>query len=348
MWLHLPGLLLGHLLAGNAPAVAVHDGSSPQLAIDTRGTVRMVFGKADTIFAVTSLDQGKTFSTPVVVGVVHDMHLGNTRGPVLASSRSRTLVVAGDKGGSLHQFMLNHATNKWKELPRTLNDAPGSAPEGLITVSADSIDGFYATWLDTRIEKRNQLFFSKAATTPTDARWSPNIRVNTSPLGRACECCRPSIAVAQGSVAIMYRNNLDNSRDMYLTTSRDGGRTFAEMKRLGNGTWKLNGCPMDGGALGIGTAGKISTVWRRENVMYTAHPGETEVVLGNGRQPMMSVRGTSVLLIWQDGSHIKMKPAGGAETLVGDGKAPQVLALPDGRALTAWENDGRVYVRRME
>ena len=49
----------------------------------------------------------------------------------------------------------------------------------------------------------------------------------------------------------MFRNNVNGSRDEYLVESRDGGRSFAAARKLGSGTWPLNGCPMDGGGLAI-------------------------------------------------------------------------------------------------
>ncbi|HEV7302416.1 MAG TPA: hypothetical protein VGN72_23960 [Tepidisphaeraceae bacterium] len=34
---------------------------------------------------------------------------------------------------------------------------------------------------------------------------------------------------------------------MFTVTSADGGQTFSEATKLGEGTWKINACPMDGG-----------------------------------------------------------------------------------------------------
>lgn len=349
MWLHVLRHLLATVVATSGPTTLVRDGSSPQLSIDARGTVRMIFGRQDTIFAVTSSDQGGSFGKPLVVGLVPDLHLGNTRGPVIASSRSRSLVAAVDKAGNIHLFQLDHAAGGWRQLPRTLNDAPGSAPEGLITLAADDADGFYAVWLDLRVDKRSQIFFSRIATTTSGTSWTPNVRVYTSLQGSACECCRPSIAVANGTVAIMFRNSINGFRDMYLTTSVDRGRTFSDARKLGGGTWKLDACPMDGGALGIGPSGQIGTVWRRESTLYYARPEETELAVGTGRSPMMSLGANATLLVWQDGERIKLKTLNGSdEAVVGDGRLPQVLALPDGRALAAWEKNGRVYVRKVE
>ena len=165
---------------------ATYEGSSPQLAIDSRGTIRMLFGRSDTIFVVASTDNGKTFSSPVIAGVVQDMHLGSTRGPTIASSRDASLAMAVDKAGDVHLFKLAHQTGRWTKLKRPLNDSPGSAPEGLGSIAADNADNFYATWLDLRVGRHNQIYFAKI---PKGVeRPVANRRLYASPDGHVCEC----------------------------------------------------------------------------------------------------------------------------------------------------------------
>lgn len=47
----------------------------------------------------------------------------------------------------------------------------------------------------------------------------------------------------------------------------DGGASFGKAQKLGEGSWKLNGCPMDGGGLAIDENGDVQTVWRRKNTI---------------------------------------------------------------------------------
>ena len=83
------------------------------------------------------------------------------------------------------------------------------------------------------------------------------------------------------------------------------------------------------------------------NTIYYARPGSAEVRIADGRSPMMAVTGAETYIIWQAGTSIRLRTmAGSRETIVGEGRAPQVLALRDGHVITAWENAGTVYVRR--
>jgi hypothetical protein len=52
----------------------------------------------------------------------------------------------------------------------------------------------------------------------------------------------------------------------------DVGKSFKEAIKLGNGSWKLNGCPMDGGGLVIDKNGNPQTVWRREEKSMPLRP----------------------------------------------------------------------------
>ncbi len=104
---------------------------------------------------------------------------------------------------------------------------------------------------------------------PTDGgrTWSKNIRIYASPDGTICQCCDPSLAIdQQGVIHVMWRNVLSGSRDFYLAESKDGEH-FGAARKVGEGTWKLDACPMDGGGMAF-DRGRIVTVWRRESEIF--------------------------------------------------------------------------------
>jgi hypothetical protein len=304
----------------------------------------MVFGRSDSIFVVTSTDDARSFSAPTVVGVVPGMHLGNTRGPTIASSANRSAILAIDTKGNLTVFELDHRTKRWSRRAQPLNTVDGSAPEGLGTVAADDADNFYFTWLDLRDARQNQIYFARLAKGTTG---SPvNRKVYASADGHVCECCRPTVAVSGREVAVMFRNWLAGARDLYVIRSRDGGAGFSDATKLGNGSWKLDACPMDGGAMSISERGDILTTWRRELEIYLARPGKAEQRIATGRSPMLATRGKHSVMVWQEGSDIMLRALDAdAARVVGQGRLPQVALLRGGKTLVAWERDGNVYFR---
>ena len=322
-------------------------GMQPQVSIDSKGIIRLVFGRNDSIFCATSTDKALSFSASRFIGYVKGMHLGMTRGPQLASSRTASLVTAMDKSGDIHFFQLNHLTNKWVQ-KGFVNDARSSAPEGLMGIAADEADNFYAVWLDLRGDKQNNIYFSSLAAAETQ--WSKNRLVYKSPDMHVCECCKPSITVNNKTVAIMFRNWIEGSRDLYVMKSVDKGRSFEMAQKMGVGTWKLKGCPMDGGGLTFDNKGNIQTTWQRQGIIYTAKPGENEVRIsaGKGSAIASSAITDRMIISYQDGENVKVVNAkDNKEILSEKGTALKLLLLSNGKVLCVWELNKTVMYRSL-
>jgi len=320
-------------------------GSQPQISTDSRGIVRVVFGSDDKIFCVTSLDQGVTFSKPILVAIVPKMHLGMSRGPQLASSANYSVITAQDQLGTIHWYRLDHSSNKWKNMG-VVNDLKASAPEGLMGLTADKKDDFYAVWLDTRAGGGNNIYFSSLANKA--AGWSKNRLVYRSPDKLVCGCCKPNIAVRGSEVAIMFRNWLNGSRDMYLTKSLDAGKTFTAAQKIGLDTWKLNGCPMDGGGLAIDAANVISTTWQRKGIVYFCQPGQAEINIGNGRNCAISGGESNMVLTFQDNGAVKLVNLKNKNAIaIGNGGFLKSVVLPDDKFLCVWEQDNKIKFRKV-
>ncbi|WP_167667835.1 hypothetical protein [Mucilaginibacter gossypiicola] len=315
-------------------------GQQPQVSVDNAGTVRIVFGSDDQVFCATSKDHGRTFSKPVLVAKVPGMHLGMSRGPQLTSSARYSVITAMDKAGDIHWFKLDHTTDRWQAMG-VVNDLKESAPEGLMSIAADKSDNFYAVWLDTRTGKHNQIYFSslKAA----QKNWSKNVLAYQSPDQHVCECCRPTIAVQGPVVAIMFRNWLNGSRDLYVTRSSNQGKTFAGAEKLGLDTWKLNGCPMDGGGLFINASNTIQTTWQRKGMIYYCQPGQPEVFVSNGRNCAMAGSGATSVITYQENDTLKVFSLKNKITqLVGNGTFLRSAILTNGKVVCAWEQDNSI------
>ncbi|MGC3947603.1 MAG: hypothetical protein QM762_24375 [Chryseolinea sp.] len=313
-------------------------GEEPQLSVDTKGQIRLVYGKADQIFYSTSNDNGKSFSSPQLVAEVSQMHLGMTRGPQLATSTDYSLVTAMDKEGNIHSFRLDHKSGKWQKLAN-VNDVQGSAPEGLMSISADDKNNFYAVWLDLREDRKNNVCFSSL----TNTKWSANKFAYKSPESHVCECCKPSIVAKGNTISIMFRNWLKGSRDLYITTSSNGGQTFPDAQKLGKGTWPLEGCPMDGGGFSVDSNNQIHTAWQRDGVVYYSLPGLPEQRIADGRHVGMN----GSLITWQKGSDLLVKEVNGHEQKVGEGTALEVCELKDESKLAVWEKNDEIVFRKL-
>ena len=148
----------------------------------------------------------------------------------------------------------------------------------------------------------------------------------------------------------MFRNALDGSRDLYLTRSGDGGKTFDAAKKLGRGTWKLEACPMDGGALAIDPDGRVSTLWRREETLFASDPERPEQALGSGRNPALAATRRGPYVAWSEGKAVLLRRPGAQqpEVLAEDGGFPSMAPMADGSVVVAWESKGVITVRLAE
>ncbi|MBF9253720.1 hypothetical protein I2I11_10485 [Pontibacter sp. 172403-2] len=290
-----------------------------------------------------STDNGRSFSEPDKVATLPDMHLGMSRGPQIASSKNYSLITAMDKAGNIHTYKLNHGSNKWTAAAN-VNDLQGSAPEGLMALTADNNDTFYAVWLDIRGNKKNKVYFSSF--NPAKTSWAANKLVYVSPDQHVCECCKPNIATRDNKITISFRNWLNGSRDIYYTSSTDKGKTFTTPQKFGEGTWKLEGCPMDGGGIAIGKKGQVSSVWQRKGDIFYCQANQPEQKIGTGRSCTLAQDGAHTSAAWQDKGQIKLwNLSTNTTSALGKGSWPKVYTLANGKTLCLWEEDGTVQCK---
>lgn len=151
-----------------------------------------------------------------------------------------------------------------------------------------------------------------------------------------------------GNVHVQFRNWLQGSRDLYLISSNNGGRTFGPAQKLGTGTWPLKGCPMDGGDIAVNEQGKVATVWRRKNEIFLAEPGQPEKLLGEGRSASLAATETGNFVAWQREGEVLIRTPDGKIVTMGKGAYPRIKASSDRQgAVCAWENEDEIFVARI-
>jgi len=319
----------------------------PQLAMDGPTAV-LAYGAGNDVFAAVSKDGGKSFGQPVLVGNAGFLSLGRHRGPRVAITGGAIIIaaIAGEKGkgqdGELYAWRSTDTGKTWSK-PARISDVPGAAREGLHALAAGPKGIVFATWLDLR-QKTTKL----VATISRDAgaTWSPNFPVYESPDGHVCECCHPSTAIAaDGTIHVMFRNWLGGSRDMWVATSRDGGKSFAA-KKAGEGTWVLNACPMDGGGIGVKANGDIVTSWRREQKIFWTDGAAFQAPNWAGKDSALALDANGKPIIaWTEGMRVMLYD-GAVRELAPHGGFASVAASAAG-VLAAWETSTGISVQRL-
>ena len=273
------------------------------------------------------------------IGTLEKLALKMRRGPRVTATDKLVLVTAiSHADGNLHAWLSADTGTTWKETA-PLNTAPKSAREGLQALAGDGRGLVAAVWLDMRgkgTEPWSRVSRDGGAT------WADEVSIYQSPDGHICECCVPTVAIsATGEITALWRNWLGGSRDIYLATSRDG-RTFSPAQKLGTGTWKLNGCPMDGGSLAFTPAGKWLTVWRRERTVFSSEVSGAEKQLAeNATQPITAYSGKTPLVLWEtNGALMLQRGTGSPARFAENAAAASIVSGPD-TAIIAWEGTVR-------
>jgi hypothetical protein len=329
-----------------ASADALPAARQPQAAVAPSGKIFVTFGAKNTVYCTVSADGGKTFGEPVKVGELGGLSLGMRRGPRVAAVDKAVVVTAiggkqgGGRDGDLLAWRSTDDGKTWKG-PVAVNTEADSAREGLHGMAASKDGAVYCVWLDAR-NKVGQVY--GAVSTDGGASWTGENRLYAAPNGPICPCCEPTVAYdPKGGLHVMWRNDVKGARDMYLLNSTDNGKTWDEAAKLGDGSWLIDFCPMDGGAVAGDADGRITTIWRRKDEVYRCRPGKAEESLGVGQQGWAAVGPGGVYLAWVEPrpGKLRLLPPGEEKSVVlGDRAADPCLAgAADGRGpvIVVWE-----------
>ena len=218
----------------------ISNAKQPQLAVAADGKIYLTYGHDNAIYCTVKEDRGHAFRKPTEVAKTGALALGMRRGPRIAVTEKGLVVTVVDgreghgKDEDLHAWRSTDGGATWQG-PVTVNGVTASAREGLHHLVAAPDGTFYCVWLDLR-EKGTRLY--GASSSDGGASWSERL-LYRSPDGSVCQCCQPQAAYdAGGGLHVMWRNSLAGARDMYLTNSKDNGRTFDKPARWTAAGWR--------------------------------------------------------------------------------------------------------------
>jgi hypothetical protein len=329
--------------AHNNNDFVIGEGQMPDLVKDKNDNLHLVYGSGDSIMYSYSSDHGNSFSQPSLISVLPKLAASHTRGPQIAATNKELIVIACNSSGDIFSYS-KAGTGNWVQTIK-VNDEDTVAKENFIALSSDGENSF-AVWLDLRGNKHNKIYGAKSG--DGGKTWSKNIMVYSSPDTTVCECCKPSVVVKGSKVYVMFRNWLQGNRDLYLIQSSDDGNNFGQAQKLGNGNWKLNGCPMDGGGLAVNKNGEIQTVWRRHGKIYATGIGGSENEIGEGRScTLETVNGKNVYAWTENGEVVVIKPQG-QKKILGKGSEPVLIALNNEHVICVWENENQIHASILE
>jgi hypothetical protein len=197
---------------------------------------------------------------------------------------------------------------------RNLNEKPS---EGF-SLAADGKGNVTACWLADKLYANVSHDDGKT--------FAPHVEID--PAYDPCNCCTTSsVYGADGKLAVLYREETNNDRDMYLVLW-DQDRGHVSRTRVSSTLWKVGECPMSYYTIGRDERGFVA-VWPTRGQIYFARlndqgkllpPGEMKTPGKAGmRTSMLALRGANgtTLVAWRDGERVSWQVYDADGRLVG-------------------------------
>lgn len=284
--------------------------SRPKIALSNSGPIIM-WGRAANREIFVSTWNGSGFDTARQVtpnGL--NAFVQNWAGPSLASqgdtcyiamkaqpeSVGVVYVLKSTDGGENFSDTLRVSSENWSRFPEVTVDEEGNPIVTFMEHDSAWHEPRYIVYRSTDMGDS----FSKI-TTPTIA-------------GEACDCCPGFITSNNEHVLVLFRNNDNNLREIWGTSSNDGGLNFNSSGRADTTGWIVSGCPSSGPDAEISGDSAIS-VWMSNAGLYASvyvskfsvmdfgmgkhfevHPG----VSGNQNYPKVAMRNEKLGIVWQE------------------------------------------------
>jgi hypothetical protein len=252
-------------------------GIQPQVAVDDRGTVHLVYFHGDprhgNLAYVRSTD-GVKFSEPIPVNSHPDsaIAIGNIRGAHLALGKNGRVHVAWmgsdkaeprapGKATPILYARLDDAGTAFEPERNLIQSAVGL--DGGDSLGADGAGNVYVAWHapepGAKGEANRRVWLARS--TDEGRTFAPEVTVSPPGTG-VCGCCgMRAFCDRQGAIYLFYRSATEVvHRDSYLLVSRDRGTTF-QSENLGK--WQIGTCPMSSYALAEG-GGAVLAAWETD------------------------------------------------------------------------------------
>ncbi len=135
--------------------------------------------------------------------------------------------------------------------------------------------------------------------------------ITSGQMSEACDCCPASMSAAGENVALFYRDNKDNVRDVWAATSSDGGIGFNQGFAVDNSNWEIFSCPASGPD-GVVIGDSLYAVFFSDGQCYLSRSDITTASIkklqplsaglnfNTQNFPRIANRGNAVVIAWKE------------------------------------------------
>lgn len=249
----------------------------PDVIVDARGVLHMVYALDRNAWYTFSADRGATFTPPVKV---------NTEGLVTFTMGERGPKLALGKGGAIHVAWQDLWTpgakvyaktarsldgGKSFETPKAVAATPGD--DG-VSIAADAKGNVVVFWhvmspVQKAVPQATWLHLSRSL--DGGLTYQPEEHVKISNISElACSMCMTRARAGEdGKVYLAYRGAEKNIRDFYVLKGGITENNFTSL-RVNTDNWEIPTCPMCGPELTLTPQGRALCAFMSRNKVYWA------------------------------------------------------------------------------
>jgi hypothetical protein len=104
--------------------------------------------------------------------------------------------------------------------------------------------------------------------------FSEEVLATESAPGEVCDCCPANIISSHNRLYLLFRNNDNNVRDIWIASSKDGGDSFDVCRDVDITDWNINVCPSSG-PIGVIDEDSVVFTW------MSGHTGKSRIRIGS-------------------------------------------------------------------
>ncbi len=129
-----------------------------------------------------------------------------------------------------------------------------------VTIASLTVDGT-GNPIVSYIQIKNKATYQVRRSPDGGETWGDPVTANTPASGgEVCECCNADLLASGDSIWIVFRNNNQNLRDIWVSRSTDLAASFDIATDVDNTDWQVNVCPISGPHIAR-SGDSILTVW---------------------------------------------------------------------------------------
>ena len=264
---------------------------------------------------------GDAFAPPVPIsapGVSVSSHGENSPSLVFGTRREAYVLFEqmAERGATKLMFARSLEAGHNFQEPYRITDKDGVSSNGFSSLWGAPNGHVFAAWIDGRDDDEDALIGTSSIYIARSTDFGESFGKNISVAKGICPCCRPSMAFGQeGEIYLSWRYVFENnSRDMVVAVSRDGGESFGSPVKVAEDDWQIAGCPHTGPQL-LQVEDRLYVAW------FTA---------GNNRE-------VGVQLSWSDDQAKNFASPVHASAGVAYANHPMLTQADDGRVLLIFE-----------